>query len=738
MLTRHDPAHEGRRRRTPGRRATRVAFGLVATLSLLVSFAQADGPDVLAHAVERASRRDPAGALSALDTLAPNDRTTPRALYLRARVEVSAGDLRAAVDSYRRAIELGLPSSIADEAVLTRALLLARTGRCAEALPIFAERGSRRDARGAIARAAEAECTLEVGAPADAVRALSAVVAEDAGPVDSVAARLALAEAYVRANERARAVSLLRETHLSRPVHRDAATVEARLRALDPNALVLTRDERLARVRKLADAGASATALEELDSLGKPRDRAALAAHLHLRGTILLSLRTRPLDASRDFAEAARLGGPTSVEDAFLAARALARADHDDEAIAAYDRFVHAHPSETRAEDAAFAAALLSIRSGHHGGERRLERFVTRRPTPSRTHLVEAERRLALDALDRRRPALALAHLARFRALEPEAKDAVDYFTARATEAKGDASAARALDRSLATRRPYTYYGLLSMQRLVAAGETAAPPPLQRDARTAPPVTLPEDVAFLASLGLVEEASDRLRSEESAVRAAAPTGRERDAVLAAYVAIGDAARAFELARGFGVEITGPSADVPGFVLDALYPRPFAEDVRQAVSPFPHVADAYVYATMRQESAYAPSALSHVGAIGLLQLMPSTGARVAARYGVDFDRALLFDPVWNVRLGVGEMERLCARFPALALVAAAYNAGEGRVVAWLGDERTVELDRFVEAIPFDETRRYVKRVLSHQAVYQALAGEPARGLAAVPLRVSWNR
>src|SRR5690606_3858013 len=81
----------------------------------------------------------------------------------------------------------------------------------------------------------------------------------------------------------------------------------------------------------------------------------------------------------------------------------------------------------------------------------------------------------------------------------------------------------------------------------------------------------------------------------------------------------------------------------------------------------------------------------------------------------FQRDRLFDPSWNVRLGVAEMSEVWRRFDGnLPLVIAAYNAGIARVERWLAEEGDVPLDLFVERIPFDETRGYVRRVISHFA------------------------
>jgi len=134
----------------------------------------------------------------------------------------------------------------------------------------------------------------------------------------------------------------------------------------------------------------------------------------------------------------------------------------------------------------------------------------------------------------------------------------------------------------------------------------------------------------------------------------------------------------------------------------------------------------VLALIRQESSFDPRAVSRVGARGMMQLMPATAKRVARATGQSYSRArLLDDPRYNVRLGTAYLDTMLSKYdeaPALAL--AAYNAGPSRVNRWIrqfGDPRTGEVDLvdWIEAIPFEETRNYVQRVLESETVYREL-------------------
>ena len=131
------------------------------------------------------------------------------------------------------------------------------------------------------------------------------------------------------------------------------------------------------------------------------------------------------------------------------------------------------------------------------------------------------------------------------------------------------------------------------------------------------------------------------------------------------------------------------------------------------------------AVIRQESAFASAAVSPAGARGLMQLLPRTARTVAAGINIDYkhDR-LTTDPDLNVVLGQAYLESLIADFDGSYLLAlAAYNAGPGRVRAWMrayGDPREASVDPtdWIEMIPFSETRNYLQRVMENLQVYRA--------------------
>ena len=126
--------------------------------------------------------------------------------------------------------------------------------------------------------------------------------------------------------------------------------------------------------------------------------------------------------------------------------------------------------------------------------------------------------------------------------------------------------------------------------------------------------------------------------------------------------------------------------------------------------------------MRQESAFSPTAVSRVGARGLMQLMPKTAARAGAEIKLNATPEQISRPDINLKLGSFYTAKLLRSFEqSLPVAVAAYNAGPHAVDAWLRGASERKLDLWVAAIPYAETRHYVERVLGNFARYQWLAG-----------------
>jgi soluble lytic murein transglycosylase len=127
----------------------------------------------------------------------------------------------------------------------------------------------------------------------------------------------------------------------------------------------------------------------------------------------------------------------------------------------------------------------------------------------------------------------------------------------------------------------------------------------------------------------------------------------------------------------------------------------------------------IYAVMRSESALAPDARSGAGALGLMQLLPNTARSLEAAAGVRVaNRSRLFDPETNIRLGSAYLRKLVDEHGHPLRVLAAYNAGPRPLARWDAAGRLPpEPDRWIETLPYYETREYLPRVLTFQVLYE---------------------
>lgn len=173
---------------------------------------------------------------------------------------------------------------------------------------------------------------------------------------------------------------------------------------------------------------------------------------------------------------------------------------------------------------------------------------------------------------------------------------------------------------------------------------------------------------------------------------------------------------------FGGQRAAHGVDGIRYLWEFAYPRAYSEYVEKFTKKFT-VPEELVWGIMRAETHYRRDAISPVGALGLMQVMPFTGHKLATLLGdKEFKAPMLLQPETSVKYGSRYLKRLMDRFEnTIPLVAAGYNAGPHRVKNWLVSFGNLETDEFIEHIPFLETRNYVKRVVSNAYVYSQLYG-----------------
>lgn len=158
-----------------------------------------------------------------------------------------------------------------------------------------------------------------------------------------------------------------------------------------------------------------------------------------------------------------------------------------------------------------------------------------------------------------------------------------------------------------------------------------------------------------------------------------------------------------------------------------YPLPYQASFEE-FSTDARIEATWAYGIARSESLFMRDVKSSAGAVGLMQLMPATGKSVANKIKLPYSGlTTLIDPESNIRLGTSYLGEMADRYDGNPVLAtAAYNAGPRRVDAWLPQQGSIDARTWIENIPFNETRKYVKRVLAAQAIFHwRMTGEIRR-------------
>ncbi len=298
------------------------------------------------------------------------------------------------------------------------------------------------------------------------------------------------------------------------------------------------------------------------------------------------------------------------------------------------------------------------------------------------------------------------------------------YFSARSRERTEDSAAAVQLYREVFLGYQNSFYGRRAAERLQQiAGPEARKSPLAepelllerfRIRRTGEA----DRITQLHAAGFPDRAL-------AAARAAARAGRPDDAAFQAIagwlLAEMDrqvpAIQALRRAAPFHTSAAGEA--LPAVWWRLLYPLRYRDRLKAQAAHW-NLDPFQVAGLIRQESAFAPRTRSPVGARGLMQIMPATGRALARLEGLTYRLSRLYDPVVNIRFGTRYLRQLLDEFedrPERAL--AGYNAGPHRVRAWTKADPEVSAERFIEEIPFTETRNYVKLVLRNEMLYRRL-------------------
>ncbi|MBI2553035.1 MAG: transglycosylase SLT domain-containing protein [Candidatus Rokubacteria bacterium] len=639
------------------------------------------------------------------------------------------GDWQEAARGFGAAAQRG--GLLADYAQFFLAEALARQGdlaaarRTAESIPA-------RHAESLLAPLALLQAAVWASRQGDESAAASLLrrfLAQFAGHAEAPGGRYLLGLSLEAQGRGLEAAGIFRELWLTAPTSAYGEAAGDRLEALASAGVALpppTQTERMDRAERLLAGGMSSAARQEAEAL-----LAELPdPELTLRGLRVMSggwRRGGQYDAAQRAADRALADTPWERRPPLLLelARLQQRVGARELALSTLARLTREHPTASEVAEALLQSGRLLEDTGRPAEAETIYRRLAA-DFPDRDAAGAALWRLAWLAYLRSDLPAAATEFARLSALPAGAlyRHPATYWAGRVREALGEAAEARRLYGVLVTEAPRGYYGILAGQRARAkaavrgralANALPADPlrPLANDRRFA-------KATALSGLGLVEFAVSELEEIQSRSLAEPP---KLYALGAAYVREERYHLALRVLRRFFADLAS-SGDpaLPRQFWEMFYPFAWAREVGEAAARA-GVDRFLVAALVREESNFFPAARSRAGARGLMQLMPDTARGLALRRGLAFgDGEFLDEPAPNLQLGATYLALLLAEFPDPRLAAAAYNAGPARVREWWAARRSDDVELFVEQIPFEETRHFVKRVMVSWEEYRRLYGE----------------
>lgn len=717
-----------------------LVLTLVAPLTASCQRRQTDqgrGAAELRNLVEGSQGRPAPADLSRIESAYPNTRAASLARFLRGYLYYSAQNYQAAIDALD-ARAVGEASALGDYALFYRAESEAASGAKGGALRdygvVYTQYPDSLRARES--RLGAARMAIDLGDPGSAIKELSKMA--EAGDADAI---YVMAQAYEARGSTDEALKLYRRIYYELPATRASVQAEARLAALgspvkdNPQSFKeeRSRSDALFEARQYAEA---ARAYDQLIARFPEADR---VDEIQLRRGVS-QLNTKAFSqAAASLARVGERNADLRAEALFYQAEALRRSNRAAESSAAVDRLLSQYPKTRWAQDALYNLARdLDKQNRDAEAAARYRQIISLFPRSQ--YAAEASYNLGWQAYLAKNYAEAARlleqHLATYRYPETKFIGEAAFWAGKAEERLGNKARALALYETVNERYRYGYHGYIAglrAEKLRAAdsslkAEQARPgSDLERIRRNVTYVEKVEESATGEESGRVARAEDLeliglgdlAVKELNAALESAPTSPKLNLRLAqVYARRGENFQAtLILRKGYPDIYSYRESDVPREAWEIMFPMTAWGTIKQEAKR--HGVDPYVAAGLiRQESVFNPNAISRVGARGLMQLMPATGQQISRRQGIGaITAADLYNPSINIKLGMSYLAQMLGEFGRVEYAAAAYNAGPGRARAWLSERGGLDIEEWVESIPFSETRGYVQGVLRYAANYR---------------------
>jgi peptidoglycan lytic transglycosylase len=561
-----------------------------------------------------------------------------------------------------------------------------------------------------------ADIVYEAGDYTAALKAYQGFVEKFPSGSDSVEALFQAARCREETGDWSGSASIYRNIWLNNPTAAQSPKSQERLKELENagiKSVAYTPEELLRRASTLASRNEYSSALRVLQSIPPEGLSPTVAARIELRtGMVYYRLRSWKA-AEKSLTKASGSILPEIRSEArFWLAKALERQDRNERAMELYLELAGEGKKQEFADDALMEAAGLRRSQSNYSEAARLfkqiakscpgSKFISRAAWESGwCHYLAGENAAAVEVF---KPLLK----------DEALREKAVYWLARALENAASVEA-DSYYRILLDDYPAGFYatwyreqkGLKDMREPLGLGQRSSVAELPAAAGFDKP-------RLLALLGMVAES----RTEMAAARKKAGDKKSLFPGLARlYLEIKDYSSAIALFLQ-NRPVKWDPANLP--LWSAGYPLVYSVPVAQYTTANT-LSEGLIYGLIRAESGFSPAIKSHAGAIGLMQLMPAT-AKATAREEGTFNPQSLVIPDYNIKLGTKHFRDLMKGYEGDVIYSiAAYNAGASAVNRWRKGFKGLKKDEFIESIPYQETRDYVKKVYASAAIYRQLYG-----------------
>lgn len=699
------------------------------------------GIEELRELVRSASGRPAVSDLTRIETRYPRTRSAALARFLRGYLYFSAQNYQAAIDALD-ARAISATTSLGDYALFYRAESEAASDTKSEARrdygAVYARYPDSLKVRDAKLRAAEMAVALDD--PGSAIKELARMV--EGNDADAI---YVMAQAYEALGKTDQAVKSYRRIYYELSATSVSVQAEARLAALNasPKENAGSFGEERSRADALFEAKQYAESTSAYLQLLARFPEADRIDEIHLRHGVSL-LNRQPAQAVTALTRVSDRKPDLRAEAMFYQAEALRRASRSAESGTLVDRLLSQYPKARWASEALYnLAAYFKKQDRDAEAANRYRQLLALYPESQ--YGPEASYNLGWFAYRSKNYADAARileqHLASYRYPDTKFIGEAGLWAAKSEERLGHKSRALVLYDLVNERYRYGYHGYVAGLRSAAlrkaepALKPEQPNPGSELDKIRANVTYFEparETADGSEAGRVAKANDLevIGLNEFAVRElnkaldAAPTSPKINLRLAGlYSRRGESFQAtLVLRRGYPDLYSYRDSDVPREAWEIFFPLVAWNTIKQEAKRYG--IDPYLVAGLiRQESVFNPNAISRVGARGLMQVMPATGQLISKRQGNGtITAADLYDPTLNIKLGMNYLAQMLGQFGRIEYAAAGYNAGPSRAQRWIAERGSMDIEDWIESIPFSETRGYVQGVLRYAANYRRLYKE----------------